>query len=129
MGWCDAGGLDYVFASVSAAHQLTSAVELELALDTADFDEAGFSVDGQRFDGAGHAIYFTVHHPDAAGTGLTVYYGNSEAALSNASILDYYPNSLLVFETPEGAEPSADGMPHAKVVLRKDFEFPDRLEL
>lgn len=43
MGWCDTGGLDYVFASLSAAHQLTSAVELELALDTADFDEAGFS--------------------------------------------------------------------------------------
>lgn len=43
MGWADTNGLDYVFAGASVAHQLTSAVELELALDIVDFDEAGFS--------------------------------------------------------------------------------------
>lgn len=43
MGWADVDGLDYVFAGAAVAHQLAPAVELELSLDVADFDEAGFS--------------------------------------------------------------------------------------
>lgn len=43
MGWADTDGLDYVFAGAAVAHDLTSAFELELTLDAADFDEAGFS--------------------------------------------------------------------------------------
>lgn len=43
MGWADTDGLDYVFAGASVAHQLTPAVEFELSLDVADFDEAAFS--------------------------------------------------------------------------------------
>ncbi len=42
MGWADADGLDYIFAGSSIAHQLMPSIELELSLDIADFDEAGF---------------------------------------------------------------------------------------
>lgn len=43
VGWSDTNGLDYVFAGGAVAHGLTPALELELSLDLADFDEAGFS--------------------------------------------------------------------------------------
>lgn len=43
MGWADSQGLDFVFAGASLAHQLTPVFQLELALDLADFDEAGLS--------------------------------------------------------------------------------------
>ena len=43
MGWADAEGLDYIFGGAALAHQLAPAVELELSLDVADFDEAAFS--------------------------------------------------------------------------------------
>lgn len=43
MGWADADGLDYIFAGVAMAHQLSPSVELELSLDVADFDEAALS--------------------------------------------------------------------------------------
>jgi len=43
MGWADVGGLDYVFAGLSVAQGLTSAVELELSLDATEIDEAGLS--------------------------------------------------------------------------------------
>ncbi len=42
MGWAD-HGLDYVFTGASLAHEITPALDLELSLDLADFDEAGFS--------------------------------------------------------------------------------------
>ena len=60
---------------------------------------------------------------------MTVYYGNSESALANAGVLSFYPNSLLVFQTP--ATPPSDtknGMPHTEVILRMDFESHDRIE-
>lgn len=42
-GWADKNGLDYVFGSAAIARQMTPSLELELGLDVADFDEAGFS--------------------------------------------------------------------------------------
>lgn len=44
MGWADTGGLDYIFAGAALAHQLTPAVEMELSLDLAEFDELALSV-------------------------------------------------------------------------------------
>lgn len=77
----------------------------------------GFSVDGRAFNGANHAVLVTMHHPDTPDDGITVYTGNSAAALANAAILGYYGNSLLVFETGERTE----------VVLRRDFESRQRV--
>jgi aminopeptidase N len=76
----------------------------------------------------GEAVFFTVHHPGQPEQGVTVYYGNSEAALSNARLLDFYPNSLLAFETPPGEAGDASGMPRARVVERIDFELHDRID-
>ncbi|MEM7584655.1 MAG: hypothetical protein AAF560_14795 [Acidobacteriota bacterium] len=93
------------------------------------WDKASFHVGERHYPGAGEAVYFTVHHPDRADLGLTVYYGNSERALSNHRVLDFYPNSLLVFETPPGEiEENASLMPRANVVQRIDFEFPGRID-
>ncbi len=91
--------------------------------------EASFHVGDREFAGPGEAVFLTVHHPDRANSGVTVYFGNSERALSNAGVLSFYPNSLLVFDTPPGVEAtSASGMPRAAVVERIDFEFPERIE-
>lgn len=93
------------------------------------FDESAFAVDEEPYEGAEHAVFFTVHHPTLDGHGVTVYYGNSEASLSNARVLSYYPNSLLVYETPlDAPAEDAGGMPRAKVVKRLDFEFHERID-
>jgi len=93
---------------------------------------AGFTIEEDDYAGPRHAVFLTVHHPDLADRGVTVYYGNSEDALSNARVLGYYANSLLVFDTPpdtrDDGEDSETGMPRAKVVRRMDFEFHDRIE-
>jgi hypothetical protein len=49
------------------------------------------------------------------------------SALANVGCLGFYPNSLLVFETlvVEGADPD---LTTTRVVLRRDFEFHDRIE-
>lgn len=94
------------------------------------FGDGSFTLDATEYDQPTHATYFTVHHPDDAGRGITVYHGNSPAALSNAGVLNFYPNSLLVFESPrEGPGADASGMPRARVVERRDFEFHARIEL
>ncbi len=95
------------------------------------WDEGGFAVEGDGFRGPGEAVFFTVHHPSRPEDGVTVYYGNSEAALANAGVLGYYPNSLLVFESPldAPAEESESGMPRSEVIRRIDFEFHERIEL
>ncbi len=93
------------------------------------FNGTGFSVGDTAFAAASQAVYFTVRHPSKAAGGVTVYYGNSEPALGNAGVLSFYPNSLLVFETPEGADGiDEQGMPHATVIKRLDFESHDRIE-
>lgn len=43
MGWADVDGLDYIFAGASVAHSVGPALDFELALDLAEFDEASFS--------------------------------------------------------------------------------------
>lgn len=88
--------------------------------------EAGFQVDDRQHAAAGEAVYFTVHHPERPGQGITVYYGNSEQALANAGLLNFYPNSLLVFEIPAAVEGS--DAPRAKVIERIDFEGHDRID-
>jgi hypothetical protein len=94
------------------------------------WSDDGFEVEGVPYPGAGHAVFFTVHHPSRNDDGITVYYGNSAAALANARVLSYYPNSLLVFDSPLDAPADAaeGGMPRSKVVRRIDFEFHERVE-
>jgi hypothetical protein len=101
---------------------------LERAGSPVRFGEGAFEVGGQSWGGAGEAVFFTVHHPDLAGEGITVYYGNGPAALANARVLSFYPNSLLVFRTPlddDDADPSE--MPRSEVMLRLDFESHNRI--
>ena len=43
MGWADSDGLDYIFGSASIAHAVTPSLELELALDVTEIDEAALS--------------------------------------------------------------------------------------
>lgn len=94
------------------------------------WEESSFRVGERAYAAPGEAVFLTVHHPDRADLGVTVYFGNSERALSNARVLSFYPNSLLVFDTPPGAEGTSEsGMPRARVVERIDFEFHDRIEL
>ena len=90
---------------------------------------SSFHVADREYEEPSEAVFFTVHHPDRSNAGVTVYFGNSERALSNAGVLSFYPNSLLVFDTPPGVDAtSASGMPRAEVVERIDFEFPERIE-
>ena len=42
IGVADTRGLDFIFGGISIAHQIAEGLELETALDLADFDEAGF---------------------------------------------------------------------------------------
>ena len=93
------------------------------------WSDSAFEVEGERYDGEGHAVFFTVHHPEVDDGGVTVYYGNSPASLSNAGVLSYYPNSLLVYDTPpDGPAEDAGGMPRAEVLRRIDFEFHERID-
>ena len=93
------------------------------------WEKEAFRVGGRDYGSPGQAVFLTVHHPEHAELGVTVYYGNGTRALSNAGVLTYYPNSLLVFDTPPGVETTdASGMPRASVVERIDFEFHDRVE-
>jgi hypothetical protein len=57
-----------------------------------------------------------VHQPERPGQGIAVDYGNTEQALANAGLLNFYPNSLLVFEIPAAVEGS--DAPRAKVIER-----------
>jgi hypothetical protein len=94
------------------------------------WSEKAFSIEGEEYAAPRQAVFLTVHHPDVPEGGVTVYYGNSEAALTNARVLRFYTNSLLVFDTPESESAevgSATAMPRAEVVLRMDFEFHDRI--
>jgi hypothetical protein len=94
------------------------------------WSERGFAVEGVEYSGPRQAVFLTLHHPDVPDGGVTVYYGNSPEALSNARVLGFYANSLLVFDTPEGEAGvgSAEELPRAEVVLRMDFEFHERID-
>ena len=113
-----------------AVHHPTIREFLERTRSPVEWTAGAFSVEAEEYAEPGQAVFLTVHHPDLRDGGVTVYYGNSEAALSNARVLSYYPNSLLVFDTPEGESTgveSATEMPRAEVVRRMDFEFHDRI--
>ncbi len=91
--------------------------------------DLGFEIEGEAYTEPKQAVFFTVHHPDKPGSGITVYYGNSPDALANARVLSYYPNSLLVFNTPPGGETmDSHGMTHTDVLRRIDFESHDRID-
>jgi len=96
------------------------------------WSEHAFTIDDDEYSAPRQAVFLTVHHPDLPTEGVTVYYGNSPAALSNARVLGYYANSLLVFDTPESAPSGVESgaaMPRAEVIRRIDFEFHDRIDL
>lgn len=104
---------------------------LERTHSPVTWTDAGFRIEDDAYEGPGHAVLMTVHHPDREKAGVTVYLGNSTAALANARVLSFYGNSLLVFESPVTEQaPAADGggMPPTKVVRRMDFEFHDRID-
>lgn len=69
MGWADADGMDYIFAGVALAHQLTPAITLEGSLDAADFDEAAFSA--TAYDLGLKATYSPVGSPWGAYVSVT----------------------------------------------------------
>ncbi len=94
----------------------------------ATWTDEGFSVDGTDFHADGHAVLGTIRHPDQPERTITVYYGNTPAALSNAGILWFYGNSLLVFQTPTGPG-TVPGTGYAAVVKRMDFERSHRIHV
>jgi len=118
----------------AARHEAVSALLVRAGCPVT-WNDAGFAVQGSTYAAPGEAVFFTLHHPDDAAQGVTVYYGNSEAALANAGVLTFYPNSLLVFDTPpEDTAVPRHGMPaghtfRTNVVRRMDFESHDRIEL
>ncbi len=61
LGWADVDGLDYIFGGLSVAQSLSPAVELEVSMDVADFDEAGFSA--TSYDAGLTARYSPVGSP------------------------------------------------------------------
>jgi aminopeptidase N len=113
-----------------AVHHPTVAQFLAGTRSPVNWNENGFTLEGEEYFGPRQAVYLTVHHPDVPEGGVSVYHGNSAEALSNAAVLGYYANSLLVFDTPEGSTEigSTDAMPRAEVIRRMDFEFHERIE-
>ena len=88
-------GLDFIHASVAAAFEITPALELELAVDVADFDEAAFRATSYDLgltaryspEGAPWGLYASVNHagftgrdgqPEetSIGLGVTIHFGN-----------------------------------------------------
>jgi hypothetical protein len=80
---------------------------------------ANSAIPERPFVGPKRAVLCTMHHRDDPENGVTVHFGNSEAALATARYLGFCGNSLLVFE--------ADGRP--RVVLRHDRESHERIDL
>jgi hypothetical protein len=83
------------------------------------WNERGFEVNGVQYDSPKQSVLCTFRNPDAVGKTVTIYYGNSPESLSNAGILWFYGNSLLVFDA------KIEGL--AEVVLRDDFERTQRI--
>lgn len=72
--------------------------------------DKGFAFENRLFDEPGHAVLCTARHPGVPGGGVTVVYGNSEAAVPRPELIPFYDNSMIVFE---------DAVP----ILRRDFEL------
>jgi len=115
----DALGRGGVLVLGAAVHHAAVQRLLEQADCPISWTSTGFSIEGQTFESPHHAVLCTIHHPQSPDDGITIYYGNSDEALSNAAILGFYANSLLVFQS--------NG--RAQVVLRRDFESHQRIDV
>jgi len=71
--------------------------------------ERGFAYEDTTYADPGHALLCTVRHPGVPGGGVTVVYGNSEAAIPKPATVPMYDRSLVIFH---------DRVP----VVRRDFE-------
>lgn len=80
------------------------------------FSEGRFTFDGVTYAGAAEAVLCTVPHPQVAGGGISVVYGNTAEALPNGFNLLMYEHSLLVFR---------DQRP----VVRRDLEYREVVEV
>ncbi|HRX84488.1 MAG TPA: M1 family aminopeptidase [Phycisphaerae bacterium] len=78
--------------------------------------DAGFQIGDETYAEPGQAVLCCLRHPLQTDATITIYCGNSADALSNAGILWFYGNSLLVYGTP-----AVPGVP-PPVILREDFE-------
>ncbi len=73
------------------------------------FTDTGFEFDGTAYQRPEHAVLCTVSHPGVPGSGVTVVFANSEAAIPSPFRIPMYDRSLVIFE--EG-----------KPVLQRDLE-------
>ncbi len=90
------------------------------------FHDSGFEIDSVSYDKPEQAVLCTVHHPDLPEGGITVYLGNSAAALGRSDLLLFYRDSLVVFETT-GREVDGSMKYDSRVVGRQDFETPQSI--
>lgn len=75
IGWADVDGLDYVFGGISVAQAISPELDIEVSLDLADFDEAGFSATAYDIglktnyspEGSPWGAYASVTYSDLAG--------------------------------------------------------------
>ena len=88
--------------------------------------DSGFEIDGMSYDKPEQAVLCTMHHPDLPEGGITLYYGNSEAALGRSDLLLFYRDSLVIFETT-GREVDGSLKYDSRVVGRQDFESPQSI--
>jgi hypothetical protein len=124
----DLAGADVLIIGDAVRHPVVREF-LSQTVSPVTWSEDGFEIEGQAYTAATQAVFFTVHHPSRPEGGVTVYYGNGAPALANARVLSYYPNSLLVFNTPaDSSGRGGHGMTHTDVVRRIDFESHDRID-
>jgi aminopeptidase N len=88
--------------------------------------DSGFEIGGVVYAGPEQSVLCTVHHPDLPEGGITLYYGNSEAALGRSDLLLFYRDSLVIFETT-GREVDGSLKYDSRVVGRQDFESPQSI--
>lgn len=70
----------------------------------------GFAVGEKQFTATGEAVSATLRHPTLHGSGVTVILGNSVDSLPRATILPFFPNSIVVFSNKRSS-------------LKEDLEF------
>jgi len=60
--------------------------------------DGGFKIGDKEFLGQDQAVVATAAHPGVPGGGITVFYGNTDAALPPAMLIPFYEHSVVVFE-------------------------------
>jgi hypothetical protein len=96
---------------------LTGAAAAAMQSAGVEFGEKYFTVGKRRYEAPGHAILCCVRSPKDPAHVICCYFGNSEKALTKASLISFYGgNSMLVF----------DG---GKVIHREDFENIPRIKV